>query len=334
MRCLTYFVTSRCDANCRHCFFHSRKFDELMLSEITRLAPSLPRLLSLYISGGEPFLRLDLPELLEILCRYTQPRLVSIPTNGRMCTPEKLKAVCESCRRSRLWLELSLDDIGTAHDENRGVPGLYKTVLSRIEEVREIQREYPALHLGVDLTFTGHNQDHFPEIYATVRNEIRPDFININLCRGLSRDPEATRVDLNLYEAAINNWLHDLANDQITYASGLLGRFLRTNQNRSKETIVQTARQQRMIVPCLAGDVSCVLHPNGDVLPCEMRPDIIGNVRDYAYDWQRLWSDSDRRAIVQTNRANECYCTHECQTTFNLLFSSSQLWRTACAFLS
>lgn len=36
------------------------------------------------MSGGEPFLRPDLPEIVELACKYIKPRVVHTPTNGIM----------------------------------------------------------------------------------------------------------------------------------------------------------------------------------------------------------------------------------------------------------
>ena len=61
---LTFFLTSRCNLRCEHCFYwkeldadHS---NELKIDEIKKIAQSLPRLLVLSITGGEPFVRKDI----------------------------------------------------------------------------------------------------------------------------------------------------------------------------------------------------------------------------------------------------------------------------------
>jgi MoaA/NifB/PqqE/SkfB family radical SAM enzyme len=68
--------------------------------------------------GGEPLLRLDLPELLEVA--GASGLSVALITNGRLL-PQRWPAL-----RGRVHtLIVSLDDGGAAHDRLRGVPGLY-----------------------------------------------------------------------------------------------------------------------------------------------------------------------------------------------------------------
>src|SRR5688500_19366188 len=63
---LTFFVTSRCNAKCSHCFYGEQLNQpaerELTLPEIARVARGLPRMLWVAFGGGEPFLRRDLAE--------------------------------------------------------------------------------------------------------------------------------------------------------------------------------------------------------------------------------------------------------------------------------
>ena len=64
----THFVTSVCNARCAHCFYPiNAGKNELSLEELDRFAATLPPIRLLLISGGEPFLRRDLPEICEFL---------------------------------------------------------------------------------------------------------------------------------------------------------------------------------------------------------------------------------------------------------------------------
>ena len=54
----THFVTSACNAKCRHCFYPiNQRQNELTLAEIERFLDSMPPIRLLLFSGGEPFLR-------------------------------------------------------------------------------------------------------------------------------------------------------------------------------------------------------------------------------------------------------------------------------------
>jgi Predicted Fe-S oxidoreductases len=77
----------------------------------------------LVVWGGEPLLRPDLPELLEVAC--ASGLSVALITNGWLL-PRRWPAL-----RGRVQtLIVSLDDVGAAHDRLRCLPGLY----SRLDE--------------------------------------------------------------------------------------------------------------------------------------------------------------------------------------------------------
>ena len=61
---LILLVTSRCNARCIHCFFAdelNQTPDIMTLDDYQRLSAELSSLCQLYLAGGEPFLRKDLP---------------------------------------------------------------------------------------------------------------------------------------------------------------------------------------------------------------------------------------------------------------------------------
>lgn len=122
----THFVTSVCNAKCAHCFYPiNQKKNELTLDEIDLLAKSLPPIRLLLISGGEPFLRQDLPEIIRIYferCRFFS---ASIPTNGY--SPDMacraVEKICGVSPDLSLGVTVSIDGFREFHDRMRGVPG-------------------------------------------------------------------------------------------------------------------------------------------------------------------------------------------------------------------
>ena len=101
---LVFFVTDRCNARCRHCLFGDGTVfpevsRELSLDEIERVASTMGRLFFLLPTGGEPFLRGDIGEIVRVFYRRTGVRNVAIPTNGSLTarvisTVESILAAC------------------------------------------------------------------------------------------------------------------------------------------------------------------------------------------------------------------------------------------------
>ncbi len=93
---LVYFITDACNAKCKHCLLAdgahpgweepsmTYRKQELSLEEIDKVSSSMGKgsLMFLLPTGGEPFLRKDIGEIIKIFHKNTGVRNVGIPTNG------------------------------------------------------------------------------------------------------------------------------------------------------------------------------------------------------------------------------------------------------------
>ncbi|MGW8178924.1 MAG: radical SAM protein, partial [bacterium] len=121
---LIFFVTSQCNLLCTHCFYWeelNKKKNELSLDEISRITKSLPNLLSVSLTGGEPFLRKDLPEIAELFERNSSVRNIQIPSNGFLVERTVLRAeeMLKRVRRARVCTGVSLDGPKDIHNKIR-----------------------------------------------------------------------------------------------------------------------------------------------------------------------------------------------------------------------
>ncbi|MFN8608509.1 MAG: radical SAM protein [Vulcanimicrobiota bacterium] len=138
-------VAARCNLSCGHCFAGSlpRAEAPLTLSELDRLFQELVSMgcFRLGITGGEPLLRRDLLDILDLaLERGLQPGLT---TNGLLLSEE----LCRQLGRRRLvWLNVSLDGAtAESNDAIRG-SGTFERVLKRLAVLRR--------HAEFSLAFT------------------------------------------------------------------------------------------------------------------------------------------------------------------------------------
>ena len=81
---LIFFVTSNCNCLCNICFYWQElnKSGSLSLDEIRKISRSIGRFRILLLSGGEPFLREDLFELIEFTNKHGIRPVIS--TNGTL----------------------------------------------------------------------------------------------------------------------------------------------------------------------------------------------------------------------------------------------------------
>src|SRR5262249_28033520 len=135
---LFLFVTSRCNSLCRTCFYFDKlnSRDDLTYAEIERISQTAPPFRKLWISGGEPFLREELAEVVGMFARRNGVRNGNLPTNGLL--PEKLfpavDRMLELCPDTAIDLNFSLDGLAPTHDSIRGVPNNFDRTLATIAE--------------------------------------------------------------------------------------------------------------------------------------------------------------------------------------------------------
>src|SRR5918999_4557446 len=78
------FVTSRCNSLCRTCFYHNElnQPGDMTFEEIEKVSRTMPAITDLWLSGGEPTLRHDASEIIDLFARNNGVQRLIIPTNG------------------------------------------------------------------------------------------------------------------------------------------------------------------------------------------------------------------------------------------------------------
>src|ERR1041385_6827043 len=79
------FVTSRCNAFCQTCFYHEElnQPGDMTFAQIEKVSRTMPPITDLWLSGGEPTLRRDLSEVIDLFVANNGVNRIIIPTNGR-----------------------------------------------------------------------------------------------------------------------------------------------------------------------------------------------------------------------------------------------------------
>ena len=131
------FVTSTCNSLCRTCLYWDElnQGRDLTFDQMESLSRSAPRFHKLWLSGGEPFLRKELAEIIELFYVNNGVRHVNLPTNGLL--PEKVDKVIthllERCPELVIDLNFSLDGLANTHDAIRGVPNNFQKTLATMD---------------------------------------------------------------------------------------------------------------------------------------------------------------------------------------------------------
>ena len=327
---LILFITNRCDLACEHCFLiaanelndKSRRI--LTLDEIRRLAPSVPDLTVLALTGGEPFLRKDYGDIVRAFAAATRLRILSTVSNGvkaERIVPQ-LEPVLHDLDIS-VFLSLSLDGSEEAHDHIRRKPGAFARTLETLRRLESLRRRYPALSIGVNSTYTGGNFDDLMALYD-VLEDVKPHFVNLNMMRGVDWTDRPPNLDVDEYRR-LNVRKNRLLNGRD--GRSLLLSLVRAKDRVMTHLIAETCERNRSVNPCYAGRLMGVIKDNGDVFACEQLSAPLGNLRDFDYDFARIWFGEAAEAQRASIKARKCHCTFECAMSSNVMFNPAHYGR-------
>lgn len=152
-------LTYRCNAQCAMCGLgrgHKEQISKIAVEKLVESAQSLSGLKVLNITGGEPFLLRNLPELCGRLAGAI-PGLeqIALSTNGLLTDRiiEKTQAIYENIRFSDvgLGIEVSLDGPKKVHDAVRGVPGAFGKAIATLKGLSDLSIPFVYKGLGCNV---------------------------------------------------------------------------------------------------------------------------------------------------------------------------------------
>lgn len=321
---LIFFVTSKCNLLCKHCFYWeelNKKKNELSLEEIESIAASLPNLLSVSLTGGEPYLRADLPEIAYAFEHRSQMRNLQIPSNGLLVdkTLSRLEALLQKVRRARVATGVSLDGPEEIHNRIRDNPRSYEKAIQTLQGMKKLKPSFPNLSVGVALTVSAANQDLLEDFYRHVDEDLQPDAITITLTRGNPIDPSLKHVDLERYRLFSEKVIRYRRAHRLT--DGWSDRLVIAKEEETYRLIQEAAQADRRISPCYGGELIGILSETGEVYLCETLDRSMGNVRSFGCDFARLWSSQKAEESRRYQHQLGCQCTYECAMSVNALFN-------------
>jgi MoaA/NifB/PqqE/SkfB family radical SAM enzyme len=330
---IIFFVTSHCNATCETCFYWDElnQKGDLSWEEIVKLSENTPPFTDLWFSGGEPTLRRELPEIIDLFIRNNGVRYINLPTNG--LKPFRIYEVAEHCLATNpdveLHVNISLDGLRESHDFMRGVPGNFEKALESGRLLRTLKPRFGLrLIVNVNTVITRDNLEEIIPLAEFIYSERVADGHYFNLIRGDAKDPELKRVE----RAKLRRIYAKLPEIQFRYADGMFDDKNRLLKWIKKAVYVGTLtfhhRTQfqnqdsaaRWPMPCTAGETSAVIDFDGRVRACELRKPI-GNLRDFDMNLKVFWETPARKAEPNQIACDQCWCTHVCFIHDSLRYS-------------
>lgn len=322
---LVFFITNKCNASCVHCFYWDNiergNPNELKLEEIESIAKRMNYLPYLLLSGGEPFLRKDIHQICKLFIEHAGTTYITIPTNGILT--KRIKEVAEELVSSypqlSLRIQLSIDGVGENHDRFRGFKGNFEKLMQTHDQLAAIKNKYNNLSLGVITTLCKQNYPWLEEIIDHVNHKMQVNQHHIGYLRSQGRGDEISPITAEEFKRAQDL----LQSTGVKEDNRPFWKLMRAVTRKDSQILEQTIRENKMVLACNAINKFAVLSEEGNVFPCEVLTDCLGNVRESNYDIPAILHTAKARELQKKITDTCCFCTWECAIHNNIISTRS-----------
>jgi MoaA/NifB/PqqE/SkfB family radical SAM enzyme len=302
------FVTSRCNAFCKTCFYHEElnRPGDMTFEQIEKVSQTMPPITDLWLSGGEPMLRRDLTKIIDTFIENNGVNRIIIPTNAlvKTRTYEVVNHALSNHTALDLYLNIALDGYESTHDRIRGVPGNWERTLDCIRSLYPLKERYAdRFRLNVNTVVCAENYTEIEKLSEYLWKNFRLDGHYFNIIRGetlvgesIKRVPPDVlpamyeRVSALTKRYADRMFAHDDASKRFIKSVAYVGTI--ATHYRTQHANFQQSTPWPF--PCTAGETTAVIDYNGDVRACELR-EKFATLRDYDYDFRKLWAAQERQ---------------------------------------
>lgn len=343
------FVTSRCNAFCKTCFYHEElnQPGDMTFAQIEKISRTMPAITDLWLSGGEPTLRRDVSMIIATFVKNNGVRRVIIPSNGLIKSRvyEIVDQALACHPELDLYLNIALDGYGQTHDQIRGVPGNWEKGLECIRSLYPLKEKYTdRFRLNVNTVVCADNYTEIRKLGEFMWENFRLDGQYFNIVRGETLvGDQIKQVPLKVLPAMYEyiSKLTKRYGDRMFAEDDATKRFVKnvayvgaiTTHYRTQHANFQASTPWPF--PCTAGETTAVIDYNGDVRACELR-EKFATLSDFDYDFGALWAANGHAAELNAiDGGKACWCTHVCFIHDSMRHSSrAMLYEVPRNFLS
>ncbi|MHB8882707.1 MAG: radical SAM protein [Thermodesulfovibrionales bacterium] len=279
-------VTYRCNARCHMCniWQHPTKREEEIGVPVYE---KLPFMKTVNVTGGEPFVREDLPEIVGVLKNKTK-RLV-ISSNGYFT--DRIVKLFE--RHRDIGIRISLEGLPKANDELRGIKdGFDHGIRSLIELNRLGIRD-----IGFGITVSDRNAKDLLELYHFSK------MLGFEFATAASHNAFYFHKTDNRFErpAEAIGEFQKLTEELLR--SGKVKDWFRAYFNYG---LINYIKGNPRLLPCEMGHDSFFLDPHGEIYACNVLEESMGNLRERTFE--EVWNSPEAHRV----REKVTHCDKNC----------------------
>ena len=284
----TVIVTYRCNARCSMCNRYkapSKPEEELSIETIRKL----PQMYFTNITGGEPFIRTDLKDIVREL--YKKSDRIVISTNGFFT--DRIVELCKEF--PQIGIRISIEGLENTNNEIRGLNDGYNRGYTTLKKLREMGMT----DVGFGMTVQDKNAPDLVPLYD-ISNEMGMEFATASLHN-------------SFYFVEAKNIIKDRPMVAKNFED-LINKLLRSNSPKKwmrayfNHGLINYIYGQKRLLKCDMSFDTFFIDPYGDVMPCNGTKDkeVMGNLNTQS--WDELWSSPEAEAV----RAKVRCCDRDC----------------------
>ncbi len=300
----TYLVSNAVVHNCN--IWEMKPVNELTLDEIKDFASKNTYFKWIEITGGEPFLRSDIVEIVKAFKENCKDLyILTMPTNSLCNNEVVLRKIEEMLNMGipKISITVSLDGYREMHDKIRGIPGNFDRCMAMFKGLRELQKRHRNLFMIFGYTMSKFNQGQFEKTYEGVKAEI-PDitYNDFHLNIGQISDIYYSNTDLD-FKASREQAAAEISEMikkrklQVGAIPAIEGVFLKK--------LVDYVNTNQTPIKSRSLDASLFMDSYGNVFPSIMWGRKIGNIRESNYSLAPIWHSKDAeevRALIKEGK--------------------------------
>lgn len=291
----TVIVTYRCNAHCNmcDCFRDPTKPEEEITLEVIK---KLPEMAFTNITGGEPFIRKDIPDIVREL--YKKSDRIVISTNGYFT--DRIISLCKEF--PKVGIRISIEGLQKTNDAIRGIPDGFNRGYTTLKTL--VEMNHP--DVGFGMTVQDMNCEDLVPLYQ-ISDEMGMEFATATLHNSFYFRKTDNKID-DKYKVSQN--FEKLINELLKSKSPK--KWFRAYFNHG---LINYIYGNKRLLPCDMSRNAFFIDPFCDVIPCNgmEQKAVMGNLREQS--WEELWNSQQAKKVRE--------CTKKCDRNCWMIGSAS-----------
>ena len=293
-------ITYKCNSRCVMCdIWKIKDFPELPVAEYKKLPSSLR---DINISGGEPFLRADIPEIIATVKKSAPKARIVISTNGFM--PELIEKQMKEILKIKpdIGIAISVDGYGDMHEQIRKIPHAWDKDMETLDRLQKLGMK----NLRLAFTILPQNVQDLGKVYDETRKR------GIQFTHAFAQSSEHYFGGSNNDDNKPN--LAELKKQYIHLINGELKSWHPKKWVRAffAHGLYKFSIEKTQVLSNDPGNKFFYLDPRGVVYPSVVHNFPMGNIQNYD-NWHDLWhsetAENAREKVVTIGRPAWMICT-------------------------